>query len=159
MNGRGNLPRLASSYFMQQQNWQGAQASAKAHITALVLQCILSPYLHISHKRYIFRVQLLKACMLIFLQIYYVWMRRVYSLLGVRRICACNPPLVLMEDLCIISLTPRIQDAFLSHMQLLTYTMTGSWDRGSRNGVWRRDFNFSHFTGLCSKKEGCKGCE
>ena len=30
------------------------------------------PYVHISHKRCIFRVQLLKAYMLIFLQIYYV---------------------------------------------------------------------------------------
>lgn len=145
--------RQAWSYFMQQQNWQGAQASEKAHITALVLQCILSPDLHIFHKRYIFRVQLLKAYMLIFLQIYYVWMRRVYSLLGVRRICACNPPLVLMADLCIISLTPRIQGAWLSHMQLLTHTMTGSWYWSSGNCVRRLDFKFSHFSGLYFKKK------
>lgn len=151
--------RSTSSYFMQQQNWQGAQASEKLHITTLVLQCILSPYLHISHKRYIFRVQLLKAYMLIFLQIYYVWMRSVYSFLGLWRICACNPPLVLMTDLCIISLTPRIQGAWLSHMQLLTHTMTGSWDWGSGSWVWRRDFMFSHFRGLCSKKKNAKNEE
>lgn len=150
--GKSPHSRIPSP-FMQQQNRQGAQASEREHITALVLQCILSPYLHISHKRYIFRVQLLKAYMLIFLQIYYVWMRRVCSLLGVWRICACSPPLVLMADLCIISLTPRIQGVWLSHVQLLTHTVTGSRLWGKRNRVQRLDFK-SHTLAVCVQNRG-----